>query len=587
MSFPHTDSFSLVNSCPLRYFYKPFTNPHFHTKKENLLGMAKGGFRKYPLFKWLHFHTGLAIMNRRRTVSKGTSPTMKISHQPPRLLIVHIAVPSWTSICPNLCEALQNFFSIACTLMGPSRMSLFSLYTVQNQHECLLPFVQVKGNFARLQACISELQTLQVEGCYRPHRTLLPLAVQDGLQQFKQFSGYKTTSATQPTTSLEITVLTSQPGKEVLKQLEDGLKDTSLLRVRRLQVVEITRDAQEHGDSPSPSEEPSSDENAILEADIALQTLDNDVVSMEVFFKAWLHNSETDREYIHLLLSPQSLTSSSRAGDNPICLKCDLQERFLSPSLLPGTADGMLRADDPKGDISTAYHMASLSRDSPYKLQVIKALQSSGICESLTYGLPFILRPTSCWKLDWDELETNQQHFHALCHCLLKRDWLLLARGEPQLPRHNQHVPASSFYVITPSHSLTLLMKLVATRELMLPGIFSLLSEDPPEDSLKIIESTLDSLELGLTYNPLQVESHLYSHLSGSSTKPQGRLRTSWENQGPKKAGQLQTSRARATVVPLPVAPALGRAPKTSAASKTSSRTFLSSDSEEEYPSQT
>ncbi|CAK7296403.1 Meiosis 1 arrest protein [Vulpes lagopus] len=75
--------------------------------------------------------------------------------------------------------------------------------------------------------------------------------------------------------------------------------------------------------------------------------------------------------------------------------------------------------DDPKGDFSTLYQMASQSSASCYKLRVIKALNSSGICESLTYGLPFILRPTSCWQLDWDELETNQQHFHALCHSLL------------------------------------------------------------------------------------------------------------------------------------------------------------------------
>ncbi|XP_050020937.1 meiosis 1 arrest protein isoform X2 [Alexandromys fortis] len=457
-------------------------------------------------------------MNRRRTGSRGTAPTTKISPQPPRLLIVHIAAPSWAHICPNLCEALQNFFSIACNLMGPSRMSLFSLYTVQNQHECVLPFVQVRGNFVRLQTCISELRMLQVEGCYRPHQTSLPLAVEDGLQQFKQFSRYMATSATQPSTSLEITVLTSQPGKEVIRQLEEGLKDINLLCVRRLQVVEIPKDTQENRDSPSPIEEPSNDESALLEADIVLQTLDNDVVSMEVFFKAWLHNSETDREHIHLLLAPQSLPPSSTAKDNPMCLKCDLHERFLSPSLLPGTADGTLRTDDPKGDISTLYQMASLSPDSPCKLQVIKALKSSGICESLTYGLPFILRPTSCWKLDWDELETNQQHFHALCHCLL---------------------------------------------------------------------STLDGLELGATYNPLQVDSYLYSHLSNTYAKPQGRLSTSRESRGLRKGGQTQTNRVRTTVVPLTVAPAPGRAPKTSAANKTSSGTFLPSDSEEEYPSQT
>ncbi|GAB1290961.1 Meiosis 1 arrest protein [Apodemus speciosus] len=447
--------------------------------------------------------------------------------------------------------------------------------------------MQVRGNFVRLQTCISELRMLQVEGCHRPPHTLLPLAVEDGLQQFKQYSSHMATSTAQPCASLEITVLTSRPGKEVVKELEEGLKDINLLSVRRLQVVEITKGIQEQTDSPSPTEEPSNDESSILEADIVLETLDNDVVSMEVFFKAWLHNSETDQEDIHLLLTPQSLPPSPRAKDNPVCLKCDLQERFLSPSLLPGTADGLSRIDDPKGDISKLYQMPSLSSDSPYKLQVIKALKSSGICESLTYGLPFILRPTSCWQLDWDELETNQQHFHALCHCLLrfclnaftvklhceafllpshlvpthclssstlvsvaasylairvpltaqKRDWLLLAKGEPLIPRHNQNPPACSVYVITPSHSLTLLVKLVATREMMLPGFFPLLSEDPPEDSLKIIESALDSLELRLSYNPLQVGSHLYSHLSSAHAKPQGRLHTSWASRVLRKGG--------------------------------------------------
>ena len=31
---------------------------------------------------------------------------------------------------------------------------------------------------------------------------------------------------------------------------------------------------------------------------------------------------------------------------------------------------------------------------------------------------PLILRPTSCWKIDWDELETNQQNFRALSSLL-------------------------------------------------------------------------------------------------------------------------------------------------------------------------
>jgi len=31
---------------------------------------------------------------------------------------------------------------------------------------------------------------------------------------------------------------------------------------------------------------------------------------------------------------------------------------------------------------------------------------------------PLILRPTSCWKIDWDELESNQQNFNALASLL-------------------------------------------------------------------------------------------------------------------------------------------------------------------------
>ncbi|KAM7239087.1 hypothetical protein CapIbe_010607 [Capra ibex] len=529
--------------------------------------------------------------------SKRPSNPTQMYQQPPRLLIVHIALPSWADVCSNLCEALQNFFSLACSLMGPSRIPLFSLYIVQNQHECILPFVQVKGNFARLQACISELRILQREGCFRPQGISLQLAIEDGLQQFKQYSRHVSTGAALTYSSLEITVLTSQPGKEVIKQLEEGLKDTDLVRIRKLQVVEITKGVLECINSASPVEEPSNEESSILATDIDLQTIDSDIVSMEIFFKAWLHNSGTDREHVHLLLPSRSISNISRTRDDSMCLKCDLQERLLSPSLLPGTADGSLRMDDPKGDFSTLYQMVSQSSASCYKLRVIKALKSSGVCESLTYGLPFILRPTSCWRLEWDELETNQQHFHALCHSLLKREWLLLAKGEPLNREHKLRETASTFYVILPSHSPTLLVKAVATRELMLPSPFPLLPEDMPADSLKAVESMLDDLELESTYNPLQVWSHLYSHLSSTFANPHGRFHPSSKSRAvrkhPYKAEPLQINRVRATVAPLHMTPAPGRAPKMPAASKASSEVFFQppmeekeeEEAEEEYPS--
>jgi len=62
----------------------------------------------------------------------------------------------------------------------------------------------VKGNFARLQACISELRMLQREGCFRPQGTSLQLAIEDGLQQFKQYSRHMSTGAALTYSSLEV-----------------------------------------------------------------------------------------------------------------------------------------------------------------------------------------------------------------------------------------------------------------------------------------------------------------------------------------------------------------------------------------------
>ncbi|XP_043828493.1 meiosis 1 arrest protein [Dromiciops gliroides] len=504
--------------------------------------------------------------------------------QPPRLLIVDAALPSWARVCSNLCEALQNFFSLACSLGGPIRMPLFSMYVVQSQHECILPFVQVKGNFVRLQACISELRLLPREGICQAQRSCLNLAVQDGLQQFKQYSRHVMASTAPRSPSVEITVLTCQSGKEIVKQLEGELQDTDMVSLRRLQVTEISKgDVLESKDSPwhsqAPIEELSPDECSILGTDIDLQIIENDPVSIESFFKAWLQDNGTDQEHLHLLLPSQCFSNFSSPRAEPMCLKCDLQERLLNPALLPGTAES------PRGDLSSFYQMAPQSAASCYRLRVIKALESRGVCESVTYGLPLIIRPTSCWQLDWDELETNQQHFHALCHSLQKRDWLLLAKREPSSPGPSQNGHTSTFYIIFPSSSLTMLVKAVATCELLLPSSFPLPPEDPPEHILRRVENTLDSLEVQSTYNPLQIKGHLYEHLRSILSKPQGLLAPGHELRPPRQVGRLHPNRARATVSPLPLVPTLApsRAQKMPAAKKASLEPALLLSDDEQF----
>lgn len=73
---------------------------------------------------------------------------------------------------------------------------------------------------------------------------------------------------------------------------------------------------------------------------------------------------------------------------------------------------------------------------------------------------------------------------------LQKREWLLLAKAEPLSGGHSLRAPPSTFYVIVPSRSPTLLVKAVATRELLLPSPFPLLPEDPPDVSFQTVEAS-------------------------------------------------------------------------------------------------
>ncbi|KAM9286256.1 LOW QUALITY PROTEIN: meiosis 1 arrest protein [Cariama cristata] len=372
----------------------------------------------------------------------------------------------------------------------------------------------------------------------------------------------------------------------MVKQLEKELKDIDLVSLRRIQVIEVLkRDFLEPEDVEQciPAEEPSNNDIAILGMDIDVQTIEDNVISLEMLFKAWLHDYGTEREHLHLLLpsggpshatapkSTLSISFSPPLQGAPkshslkvypwacsltfrvsMCLKCDLQERLLDPTLLSGTVDGAMRA----ADLNSPCHMAAWPATVLYKLRVVKALKSEGVCESVVYGLPFIIKPTSCWQLDWDELEINQHSFHALCQSLLKRKWMLLAKREPPNTSPNWNTVVHSYYIIVPSDSATLLVKAVGVRELLLPSTFPALLAEHPERVHGPIESALNSLEVEVAYNPLHLKSNLYKYLKSMLYKPLHRQQAQLRDQRPERHQPKQhQSRAKATVAPLLMAP--------------------------------
>ncbi|XP_056440911.1 meiosis 1 arrest protein, partial [Gadus chalcogrammus] len=432
--------------------------------------------------------------------------------QPPRVLIVEALPPWWSQTGPVLCEALDNFLSLACSVAGPCRVPLLSLYAVSRQQECLLPFVHLSGNLPRLRSCVEELRSLPGEGCVRaPPRggELLRQAVLDCLQQYNQYTRHMSAgSGTSNNTSLEVTVVTSQPGRGVVRRLEAGLRGVDLVSLRRLLVLEISTAAGDWGRvSGSPEDKSSAEEESLmLGTEMDLQRVDNSTVAVETVLKSWLQAQGGDREQLNLVLP------GGADRDSPVYIKCDVQERLLSPALLPLTLNIGPKTES-AGDLPPPAKGSANQNPPPPRLTAVKTLRMEGVCESVMYGLPMVLRPTSCWQLDWDELESNHDLFHALCHTLRSRDLFLLVRSDtarsPAAPRPG----LQAHYVLQASPFSSLLLKPVVSRELLLPCPLPAPAQDPRPDTLHAIQGSLAQLDEDSVFNPLSVTSNLYQHL--------------------------------------------------------------------------
>ncbi|XP_056604852.1 meiosis 1 arrest protein [Triplophysa dalaica] len=516
----------------------------------------------------------MSVRNRSCSSSILQACSSAFTRQPSRVLIVDASPPWWSEICSVLCQALENFFFIASSLAGPVRLPLLSIFAISAQLECLLPFVQVKGNLTRLLCCVEELRSLPQEGCIRQRGALLKQAVLDSLQQFKQYMCH-TALGDINSNCVEVTVLTCQSGHMVLRQLEKDLKSFDLMSLRRLLVIHISLQQNLSDQSPTCSLEMTSsedhndhEESLMLGTEMDLQLVEGTVLAVENALKMWLHEQGGDREHLHLLLPP-SLTaqgSTPNPANNkpgPVCLKCDMQERLLSPVLFPSTADLGVKTESMQDYQPPNKANQNLS---PKRLQVVKVLHADGVCQSVLYGLPLVIRPTSCWQLDWDEIESNHQMFHALCHTLETRDWFLLVRSESS---SGSGSCVFSYYILQSTDSLSLLLKPVLTRELMLPCTLLPSTEEPPLHALATVESSLEQLERDPVFNPLCLDTNFYLHLrmrglltrtsqqAGGHSQGRGLRRDA--SRPPEGSTQRQVrqsqSRVRATVAPLSSTP--------------------------------
>ncbi|XP_041472656.1 meiosis 1 arrest protein-like [Lytechinus variegatus] len=470
----------------------------------------------------------LLIMEKQSNLSRAA-----FARQPARILLVDFSHPFSAEICYDLHQALEHTLALACNMSGPARIPFFGLFALGAHSENLFPLQHVKGNFSRLQNALHELKTFAIS-----QESNLPQALQDTVTQFKRQS-QTLRQTTSFSCQLEVIIITCKQGGEVSKQLDQILTEMDLESLRKILVVSL---ASSSHDSPISSSASSDNLTGILD----VTTIEPGELSFQSFFTGWFHDCGTDREQLHLLF-PNGVMSSDK-----LVLKCDLQERFIDPALLPFNAQFvMMSGPQPKTSVSSMQGSTVTQTTPVSRLRVMQMVKLQGICDSLMFGQPMIARPTACWKLDWEELDSNQQNFHALCHHLHHREMCLVTRLEPnEFPTY----PSSStvpkprgHFIILPSPSTSLLIRPVAVNELMLPGDYQLPSETPVSDSLHLVAQYLDKLEVLDKYNPLLNHCNLTSSLVGLMTKTSTR-----QPRKPKQtaAGSFQRKRKKKRIDP-------------------------------------
>ncbi|XP_006811757.1 meiosis 1 arrest protein-like [Saccoglossus kowalevskii] len=467
------------------------------------------------------------------------------ARQPAHILLVDFSPPFDIDICHNLHQSLENLFSLVCNLGGPCRTPIFGLFALGSYPECLFPLQHVRGNYPKVYSAIIELKnylsdgTLSAKNC-----SCVTQGLQEALGQFKrqantfrQMTGFSN--------QLEVTIITAHQATVICQQVEKMTSNIDLENVKKIQIVSVTNPDKlvfaeddfestcSQGSKSSSTNTTCSTDNAVLLTCGIVDVLDieNDELSLQNFFKSWLHDCGTDREHLHILLPPaKNTTTDAGQQKQNIILKCDLHERLLNPSQLPFQAQYCLQTDavNAKPILASTVNKGNSPLVTINRLKASKLIKADSVCESVLYGVPLMVRPTACWKLDWEELDTNQQNFQAFCHLLQEKEFFLLAVLDIEDASINKHNPFNyqaeppkpcGYFLLMPSQSTTLLIKSIAVNELMLPCDFQIPTERPVSDTMEMLSDSLGQLEVEESFNPLLVKSFLYRSLSSSLLK--------------------------------------------------------------------
>ncbi|XP_014786353.1 meiosis 1 arrest protein-like [Octopus bimaculoides] len=455
--------------------------------------------------------------------SKGNTLSSLVFRQhPATAMIIDLASGIPKDTVHTISNSLENIFSLICTMSGPCKIPFFSVATLSGFFEILLPMISVRGNFLRIQYCLNELKQMAELGCKEHLEDRERTLSQAFIEIARQFQQFKNASL-----QLQILFLTNKHKEKltlVEKSVEKALDTVNVEYLKHVQVVGLnntieTWTGETLNDSNPLSHSDNSQSSSMDASVIETISIESDPLSLHSYFSILLKDGATDYEHLHLILPPH-------IDDIPMVIKCDVLTSIINPIHIPFREHYLLCMDNTSGKplLSPGSNLSRTTH--PLIIVCIKQiLPSSALCESLIFGMPYILEPTSSWKIDWDELESNRANFQALCHILLEKEHVLIGQlGQETIssvPPQNNLLHDSFLktkhplgcFVLLPSQSGKMLIKSLACKELMVAQGQSLQAEMPSHSNLQMIESSISQLEFLETYNPLFVSSGLYTAL--------------------------------------------------------------------------
>jgi len=443
--------------------------------------------------------------------------------QPAHCLIVDLTSSFSRDSLQVVTEAVSNFFCMVCSMdSGTSRVPYFCLLAVTPYIEVLVPAQRLgKTSYRRIEAAMEELQKAASETgwhkpCVRPDPKIMEHAVRDASSQFQKLK-YNSDNATK----LELTIISCHHASLMKAAISAALAKVSDANIKLITALCLLS-----SNSSSCLPEVSSQvvtSRSSVEANVfdvtgmlEVEEIHCDVIAIDSMLRNWLKDSWTDHEDLCIKFSP------SRTGSD-ILIKCDIIERILDISELPFRQCFEINPNIAQYKSVSSAALIPCEKQLSFAtatLHVLRRVPLNAICDSIVYGRPLLLRSSGCWQMEWDELETNQNRFDALCRLLADSKNCLICENDLQVKRTGvarqfEKLPRG-FFALFPSESLgSMLIKPVASRELVLCCQPPLKPhwEIGSQQAMEEIGEALDRVQHDEAFNPLTVECGLVAAL--------------------------------------------------------------------------